>query len=352
VPRAAIPSVPLFLNNTVRRTKHATRTLVSDGGWTVEKIWVIKGPDEYLKPRPSQWMEKEVSPPSEQDPALAYTLSLIFWGSGQLYNGQRTKGMSYIGLALCGNAFAFLLFMFQQEITSYLLFCGISPAQAVLVAAFLLFCCLFFWVSNASDAYHAAMKARRTTFTGVTGRAWPVLCSLLFPGWGQFLNGQPVKGGLFAVSAMFGIFSLLSVLGILQVWPFLEDSNSRFIVEIVLVLSLFSLLPMPFIWVLGVFDAWKVVQDDIMKEPIIERLKAANNRRRVYGWVRGVFPQIKRTFMLAFILISLIIMTVRFYFPWNYYREDLMHALSWSSKQGMMIIPELVRGIISAVPAK
>jgi TM2 domain-containing membrane protein YozV len=318
----------------------------------VEKIWVIKDPDEYLKPSPTQWIENEASPPSEQDPALAYTLSLLFWGSGQLYNGQRTKGLSFIGLALCGNAFAFLLFMFQQEIPSYLRFFDMSPAQAVLVAAFLLFCCLFFWVSNASDAYYAAMKSRRTTFTGVTGRAWPVLCSLLFPGWGQFLNGQPVKGGFFAVSAMFGIFSLISALGIPQAWPFLEESNSRFIVEIVFLLSLLALLPMPVIWVLGVFDAWKVVQDDIKKEPLRERLKAANNRRRVYGWERGVFPQIKRTLTLALFLTILIIITIRFYFPWNYYREDLMHALSWSTKQGMILIPEFIRGIITALPAK
>jgi TM2 domain-containing membrane protein YozV len=318
----------------------------------VEKIWVIKDPDEYLERSPAQWIENEASPPAEQDPALAYTLSLLFWGSGQLYNGQRTKGLSYIGLALCGNAIAFLLFMFQQEIPFYLRFLDISPAQAVLVAACLLFCCLFFWVSNASDAYHAAIKARRTMFTGVTGRAWPVLCSLLFPGWGQFLNGQPVKGGFFAVSAMFGIFSLISALGIPQAWPFLEDSNSRFIVEIVLLLSLLALLPMPVIWVLGVFDAWKVVQDDIKKEPLRERLKAANNRRRVYGWERGVFPQIKRTLVLALSLIIMIIITIRFYFPWNYYREDLMHALSWSSKQGMILIPEFIRGIITALPAK
>jgi hypothetical protein len=151
---------------------------------------------------------------------------------------------------------------------------------------------------------------------------------------------------------MFSIFSLISALGIPQAWPFLEDSNSRFIVEIVLLLSLLALLPMPVIWVLSVFDAWKVVQDDIKKEPLRERLKAANNLRRVYGWERGVFPQIKRTLILAFFLTILIIITMRFYFPWNYYREDLMNALSWSSKQGMVLIPELIRGIITVLPAK
>jgi TM2 domain-containing membrane protein YozV len=318
----------------------------------MEKIWVIKDPDEYLKPRRTQRITKEAPPPVEQDPALAYTLSLLFWGSGQLYNGQRAKGVSYIALAVYGNAFALLVFMFQQEVPCYLFFYSISPAQAVLAAAFLIFCCLIFWVSNASDAYHTAIKARRTPFPGIKSRSWPLFCSLLVPGWGQFLNGQPVKGGLFAVCATFGIFSLIAVPGIMQAWPFLENSGSRVIVEGVLLLALLILPAMPFLWVFGVFDAWKVVQDDIKKEPLLERLKAANNRRRAYGWVRGVFPQIKRTLLLALFMIILIIITVRFYFPWNYYREDLMKALSWSSKQGMMLIPELVRGIITVLPAK
>jgi TM2 domain-containing membrane protein YozV len=318
----------------------------------VEKIWVIKDPDEYLKPRREPRNTKEDPPPAEADPALAYTLSLLFWGSGQLYNGQRAKGLNYIGLALFSNAFALLFCMYQQEIPSYLFFYGISPSQAVLAAALLLFVFLIFWIFNASDAYHTAMKARRTLFPGVSSRAWPVFCSLIVPGWGQFLNGQPIKGGLFAVCAAFGIFSLISVLGILQIWPFLEDSYSRLIVESVLLLSLFSLLPMPFLWVLGVFDAWKVGQDDIKKEPLLERIKAANHRRRAYGLVRGVFPQIKRTLLLALFLISLIIITVRFYFPWNFYREYLMKALNWSSKQGMMLIPELIHGIVTVLPAK
>jgi len=318
----------------------------------VEKVWVIEDPDEYLNPHRTQQITVEISPSDERDPALAYTLSLLFCGSGQLYNGQRAKGLNYIGLVLYGNAFALLLFMFQQEIPSYLSFYSISPAQAVLAAAFLLLFSLIFWFFNASDAYHTAMKARRTPFPGVSSRAWPVFCSLLVPGWGQFLHGQPVKGSLFAVCAAFGIFSLVAVPGIMQAWPSLENSDSRLIVEGVLLLSLLSLPAMPVLWILGVFDAWKVGQDDIKKEPLLERLKAANNRRRAQGWVRGVFPQIKRTLLLALFLIILIIITVQFYFPWDFYREYHMKALSWSSKQGMMLIPELIRGIITVLPAK
>jgi TM2 domain-containing membrane protein YozV len=318
----------------------------------MEKVWVIEDPDEYLNPRRTQQITEEVSPFDERDPALAYTLSLLFWGAGQLYNGQRAKGLGYIGLALYGNAFALLLFMFQQEIPSYLFFYSISPAQVVLVAAFLLLFSLIFWFSNASDAYHAAMKARRTPFPGVSSRAWPVFCSLLVPGWGQFLNAQPVKGSLFAVCAAFGIFSLIAFPGIMQAWPSLENSDYRLIVEGVLLLSLLFLPATPVLWILGAFDAWKVGQDDIKKEPLLERLKAANNRRRAYGWVRGVFPQFRRTLLFAVFLIILIIITVQFYFPWIFYRGYLVKALGWSSKQGMMLIPELIRGIITVLPAK
>jgi TM2 domain-containing membrane protein YozV len=318
----------------------------------MDKVWVVADPDEYLNPRRTRQITEEVSSRGEKDPALAYTLSLLFWGAGQLYNGQRTKGLSYVCLALYCNALAILLYMFQEELPLYLRFFSMSPAQAVLFAVFLLFFFLIFWVSNASDAYHTSIKARRTTFTGVTSRTWPLFCSLIVPGWGQFLNGQPVKGSLFAICAAFGISSLLSVLGILQTWPFLENSYARLMVEGVLMLSLLSLLPMPFLWILGVFDAWKVGQDDIKKEPLLERLKAANNRRRAYGWVHGVFPQLKRTLFLALFLIVLATITVRFYFPWNSYRQYLDEALNWSSNQGMMLVPELIRRFITMLPSK
>ncbi|HET7319618.1 MAG TPA: hypothetical protein VFK23_10815, partial [Nitrospirota bacterium] len=305
-----------------------------------------------LNPRRIKRITADVSPRNEKDPALAYTLSLLFWGSGQLYNGMRTKGLVYACLALYGNALAILLFTFQEELPLYLRFFSISPAQAMLAAELLLFLFLFFWISNASDAYHTAIKARRTPFTGVSGRAWPMICSLFVPGWGQFLNGQPVKGGLFAVIAAFGIFSLASVMGILSVWHFLEDSSYRLIVEGVLLLSLFSLLPMPFLWALGSFDAWKVAQDDIKKEPLLERLRAANNRRRDQGWVRGVFPQIKRTLLLAAILTILAAVIARYYLPWSYYREYVVDTMRLSAKQGMVLIPEFLRRIIAVLPAK
>jgi len=315
----------------------------------MDKVWVIENPDEYLKPRRTQRLTKELPPLNERDPALAYTLSLLFWGVGQLYNKQRTKGLSYVCLMLYVSAAALLAFMFDHNIPSYLRFYGISPAQAVLGAAFLLFLILIFWVSNASDAYNTAVKARQSPFAGVSSRIYPALCSLLVPGWGQFLNGQPVKGGLFAGCAVLSVFSLISVPSILQVWPSLESSDSRFIVEEVLLLSLPFLLLMPAIWIFSGFDAWKVSQGDIKKAPLLERLKAANNRRRAQGWVRGVFPQIKTTVLLALFLTFLLIITNLYFSPRDFYCGYLDEARRWSSKQGMLLIPEHIGRIIAVL---
>ena len=318
----------------------------------MEKIWVVEDPDQYLNPRQKQPAEED-SPPEEEekDPALAYTLSMLFWGMGQMYNGQRVKGLSYICIVLYGNIFALLAFVFEEEIPFYLRSFGTSPAQALLAALFLLFSVLIFWVSNASDAYHTAVKARRTPFIGVTSRAWPVFCSLLVPGWGQYLNGQPVKGALFAGWAVLSAFSVAAVQCILLAWPSLESSDSRLIVEGVFLVSLLLLLPMPILWTLGAFDAWKVSRDDIKKEPLLERLKAANNRRRTHGWVRGVFPQIRTTLLLSLFLAFLLIIINQYYFPRNFYRGFLAEALNWSTKQGMTLIPELITRILAILPA-
>lgn len=316
----------------------------------MEKVWVIEDPDEYLKSGRTQRITQEASLPAEKDPALAYTLSLLLWGTGQMYNGQRAKGMRALCIEVYGNGAALLAFVFQREIPSYLRYYGISPAQAVLAAAFLLLACLLFWASNASDAYHTAARARRTPFTGVSSSFYPAFCSLLVPGWGQFLNGQPVKGGLLAGSAMFGFFSLISVQGILEVWPFLENSPSRLVVEGVLLLSLLFLPLVPVLWVFSAFDAWKVSRDDIKKEPLLERLKAANNRRRIQGWVRGVFPQIKTTILLSLLAVRLIIIG-QASFPRDFYHSALAQALAWSSKQGMELIPDLISRLIALLPA-
>jgi hypothetical protein len=94
-----------------------------------------------------------------------------------------------------------------------------------------------------------------------------------------------------------------------------------------------------------------VSHDDIKKDPLLERIRATNYRRQSQGWVRGVFPQIKTTLLLALFLSILVIIINQYYFPRNFYRGYCAEALRSSSKQGMVLIPDLISRIIAVLPA-
>jgi len=314
----------------------------------MDKVWEIKDPDQYLKPQKKPRITRELTPSTENNPARAYTLSLFFWGGGQSYNDQRGKGLLFqlsliflcIGIALSLVFFGSLVHFFRLH--------GISNADAFLGTEVLFLCVLIFWKYNAGDAYHVAAKARRKPFTGVQSHVYPFLCSLLIPGWGQFLNGQPLKGSIFSGFSILGLFSLLSVPAVFVAWPYLESSDSRFIIEEILSLTMAFALLIPLIWLFSCYDALKVSLDDLKKESFFERIRSANNRRRTQGWVGGVFPHIKSTAMLGLVLILLMGVIYR-YGPalMNYYHDQLADIQAGLQKQGMTIVPELINRLLS-----
>ena len=63
----------------------------------MEKVWVVRDPDEEPDSRKTKLIREE-EPPSrvERSPATAYTLSTLFWGGGQLYNGEIGKGLLFL----------------------------------------------------------------------------------------------------------------------------------------------------------------------------------------------------------------------------------------------------------------
>jgi TM2 domain-containing membrane protein YozV len=226
---------------------------------------------------------------------------------------------------------------------------GIALSDAFLSAEIFLLAVLLFWTYNATDAYYAAARERRRRFTGVKSRIFPVLCSLLFPGWGQYLNGQPVKGSIFASLSVIGYFALLSAPLTLIAWPFLETSGSRDIIEGIFAAGLFVALFVPFIWIFGCYDALKVSRDDYLKEPFFERVKAMNNRRRTQGWVRGVFPRIGNIFAL-FVVLAVLLAAAHWTFPEGYYVSLLESADQYLRHRGMTLVPEIIGTILSYLP--
>jgi TM2 domain-containing membrane protein YozV len=317
-----------------------------------EKVWVIEDPDELPRSRKTQRIERQAPPVDEKSPATAYSLSTLFWGTGQIYSGERTKGLVFLLIMVLVCAPAVLAAVFFLPLLQFLKARNISLSTLFLTAEIMLFCALFFWKYNAGSAYHGADKKRRTAFTGVQSKVCPFFCSLLVPGWGQFLNAQPLKGSIYAGFSIFSLFTLLTIPAVLLAWPSLNISDSRFVVEMIFALTVIFAPVIPVFWIIGGFDALKVSLDDLKKEPLLDRLKAANNRRRNQGWVRGVFPQIKWTILLVLFLVLLVTVLYYYYFPKNYYVEELARLQSYLEKQGMTLVPGLIEHLRVALTSE
>jgi len=305
-----------------------------------ETVWVIEDPDNYLK------RKIEEAPPIEQkNPAVAYTLSFLLWGAGQIYNGQMLKGLLFLLLMLIFCAGSVLFIVYMKPVLHFLRYINIANAEIFIICEILFFSALIFWNYNAGNAYHKAMKMRRDPFTGVQSRVLPFLCSLFVPGWGQFLNGQARKGSIFIGFSILSLFSMVSIPLVFVFWTSLEASKARFIIEGILAITLLFAPFIPFIWLFGCSDALKVSLDDTKKESFIKRLKYVNNRRRLQGWGKGVFPHIKLTLKLGLFLVLLLVISY-FYFPKEYYTSQLRNIQTRLYRQEMVIVPHLIGRVL------
>ncbi len=303
-----------------------------------EKVWEIKDPDTYLR---KKTRVRKGLPVDLKNPAKACSLSLLYWGGGQLYNDQIGKGAVLLIMMVLLLVFAVLGATNFEELLKFLHESKISLSDAFLYLEGALFLVILIWIFSAGDAYHHARRSWKTPFRGVSSKVTPVLASLVLPGWGQFLNGQQIKGSIYSGLSVVGIFSVLSVVLTFLVWPLLDASDARFLAE-----GIFSVcvVVIPFyilFWLFSAYDALAVSLDDLKKEPFWERIKAAYYRGRTQGWVRGVFPQIKGTLLLILVLAFLAIV-VSYGFPKSFYTEQLTDVKRMLSQRGMAILPGLI----------
>ncbi len=303
-----------------------------------EKVWEIKDPDSYLR---KKTRVRKGPPVNLKNPAKAYSLSLLYWGGGQLYNDQIAKGAVLLIMMVLLLVFTVLGATNFGELLKFLRESRISLSDAFLYLESALFFIILIWVFNAGDAYHHARRLWKTPFRGVSSKVTPVLASLVLPGWGQFLNGQQIKGSIYSGFAVVGIFSVFSVVLTLLAWPLLDASDARFLTE-----GIFSVcvVIIPFyilFWLFSAYDALAVSLDDLKKEPFWERIKAAYYRGRTQGWVRGVFPQIKGTLLLVLVLAFLAVV-VSYGFPKKFYAEQLTDMKRMLVELGMSIMPGLI----------
>ena len=305
-----------------------------------DRVWVLEDPDE----RPRVRKKPAVAPSSrepQKNPAVAFTLSLLIWGAGQIYNRQGKIGFLLILLMVNFYLDPVLIWVYRESLTLFLGTVTITSSQRLMAIGAFYLSGLIIWLFNAEHAYYVANKTRTEAFRGIENSLLPAACSLLVPGWGQFLNGQAKKGALFLMFALIGFFAVPALLIIPFFWPRLDTATDRFFWETVLV-AVLALSPLILlIWPLSSFDALKVSLDDAKKEPVLKRLEYANNRRRMYGWGRGVFPYFKQTLILGlFLMFSL---AVAYYqFPRDYYVARLQSLQVQLSQQHLVLIPRLI----------
>jgi TM2 domain-containing membrane protein YozV len=312
----------------------------------MDKVWVIKNPYELPRNRKAERMQPGAPLPDEKDPAKAYSWSVLFWGGSQFYKNKIVKGLSFLSLMIAFYTGTVLTVLSWRGIVGFLRDHGMSVSVFLLVVLTLLLCGLIFRGLCCSNSYHWAAKTRKKRFTGTRSRVSPFLCSLLLPGWGQFLNGQPLKGSVFAGFAVVSCFSLVAVPVVLLAWKDLEPSSARFLVESVFTIAVLFLPLIPLVWMVGSYDALKISLDEWKKEPLWERLKAAYRLRRNQVWLRRIFRQIKRTLVLVLFLVFFLIVACN-YFPRRYYTGEVASARSWMQTQGMTLLPELLGKLLS-----
>jgi len=312
-----------------------------------DRVWVLEDPDE----RPRVRKKPAVVPSSrgpQKNPAVAFTLSLLIWGAGQIYNRQGKFGFLLILLMANFYLDPILIWVYRESLTPFLGGITITSSQLLMVMGAFYFLGLIVWLFNAEHAYYVANKTRTEAFRGIERSFLPAACSLLIPGWGQFLNGQAAKGALFLMFALIGFFAVPALLIIPFFWPRLDTATDRLFWETalvtVIVLSPLTLL----IWLLNSFDALKVSLDDTKKEPVLKRLEYANNRRRMYGWGRGVFPYLKQTLVLGLSL-ALCLAVAYYQFPRDYYVARLQSLQVQLSQQHLVLIPRLIDRVLQDV---
>lgn len=309
-----------------------------------EKVWHIDDPGEKssrVKLAKKFNIEKKVK---EKSPAIAFSLSLFMWGGGQFYNDQVRWGVFFLLLmVIFYGVFCALIFSWET-VTGYLNYEKIPLDNAFIALGLFYVFGVLVWAFNADHAYHNAANQNKEPFHGVDSKVFPFMCSLLVPGWGQFLNGQDKKGGVFLGLVSVSLIFVALMTGIIVFWNSFEVDHYRMFFESVLVISLLYVPFIPLIWLISSYDALKVSIDEVKKESFIKRLKYANNRRKMHGF-RGIMPNYKKTVILGVVLLVLLFSGYvaspqKYYIP---YLKSLQARLTY---QHMVIIPYTLEQLI------
>jgi hypothetical protein len=313
-----------------------------------EKVWVLENPT--IKSDKKDGSPAKVPGPTEsgKNPALAATLSLWVWGTGQVYNREWKWGLLFILLMANFYGVPCLVIVYWPILAPYLETFHITRSNALMGTGAFWLTGLMVWIFNVLHAYYGAEKKRTRPFEGIKHPMLVALCSFLLPGWGQLLNGQPKKAFFFLIFAAAGFAAVTAPVSIFFIWPMLATIDDRIAVEWMVVAAA-GISPLFFLmWMIGLYDAVKVGLDPVKKESLRNRFGYAINRIRIKGLARGVLPQMKVFLMLALFL-ALTSALGYFYFPLNNYAPLLRSLELTTEDRGMVLTPYLIGHLVDTL---
>ncbi len=306
-----------------------------------KKIWEITDTGEKKADPEMQFKIVQRPRSSWKSPALAFSLSLFVWGTGQVYNGQWKRGLLLSLLMAFYGWGVVIVVLHWHQVSTLVAAYGVPPLFLMTTCSALYLFGIVLWMFQAVQAYKAALATRRGVFRGVPVPVLPMFASLVVPGWGQMLNGQRKKGTGFLMLSLAGFAAAPVLIGTPFLWPMLHTAFDRLIVEGAFSTALIAGLVYFVVWLVAGFDALKVSLDDVKKEPLKKRWEYAINRIRMYGLLRGAMPQIKLTIALSVFLLILLGLQHR-YLPERFYATLLQRWERTLASHEMVILPEWI----------
>ena len=319
-----------------------------------KKVWVI-GDSPAKQSSASRISQKNFSTlqqksTEQRNPSLAYSLSIIIWGCGQFYNRQWRLGILFLLFMIIFYLCAGIVFMYWESITSFFESIYVDGSGTLIILGFFYLLGLIVWHFNAWQAYFKSIKINTRSFNGTRMTLLPAVCSLLMPGWGQLLNGQTKKGLFFELLALTGLATLPFILIIFMIWPILEASRSRLIIEWIFSISIILSPLVLVMWMFNIIDA-AMSTDNTKKQSLPVRIKYAKKRFRyhiqIYGWKNAVLPLIKRT---TLVILLLIFCGISYHFvPKKFYVQQLQNLGNRMSEKDMTVIPGIIKNLTNSI---
>lgn len=321
-----------------------------------QKVWVIPEQD-WAEPRAKNRIidgrqrdaapekgraEKRPLPRSAQkSPALSFSFSMLLWGSGQMYSREYGPGVKFMASMVFFYAAISCLVFFPASVSRFIAAIDI-PVSVFIIALVAVFVVgLVLWLGSAVDAYYRTTRSRSEPFRGVDNGLWPLLCSLLFPGWGQFLNGQPRKGLFFLPFGVVGIASALLLPASRYVWPLLRTGHDRLVFEGFLAAALAAIPAAFLLWLVAIYDAFGSCREQARRK---REPPHAGRRVRRPSIAESLVP--RGTAILGLLLAISLGMQ---FIPRRYYLDSLESLRQGMLRNHMEIVPEMLGKAIAVV---